>query len=74
LDPVLTLELRFINELNRQVTIRIPNPKPNLTAQEISNVMDTLLNTPALGGHAMLITSKIDARVVSRAVNVIEVA
>ncbi|GAE36451.1 DUF2922 domain-containing protein [Halalkalibacter akibai] len=71
MEPILTLELRFNNEQNRQVTIRIPNPKTNLTAQEVSAVMDVLLNTPALGGHAMLITSKIDARIVSRGVDVI---
>lgn len=74
MESVQTLELRFMNTFNRQVTIRVPNPKANLTATEISGVMDTLLNNLVLAGNAGYIASKIDARIVSRAVNKYEVA
>lgn len=74
MDTVQTLELRFMNELNRQVTIRVPNPKPGLTAEEISIVMDTLLANVVFSGNAGFLSKKIDARIVSRSVDTLEVA
>lgn len=68
-----TLELRFQNSESRLVTIRIPSPKEDLTSSEISDVMDTIIATPIFVGNAHELVHKVNARVVSRAVEEIEV-
>ncbi|WP_059103412.1 DUF2922 domain-containing protein [Shouchella shacheensis] len=66
-----TLELRFRNEDNAIVTIRIPSPKPELTSAEIAEAMDTLIANRIFSGTAAIIQSKMDARIVSREVETI---
>lgn len=69
-----TLELRFINELQRLVTVRVPNPKENLTTQEVSTVMDTLIDKNPFTSSAHQLVEKASARIVSRAVEDIAVS
>ncbi|WP_059106173.1 DUF2922 domain-containing protein [Shouchella shacheensis] len=67
-----TLELRFRTDMGQTVTIRVPEPKPELTAEVIGEAMDVLMATPVFSGNAGLIQTKLDARIVSRAIETIE--
>ncbi len=66
-----TLELRFRTDEGQVITIRVPTPKDELNQAEISNVMDTILANNVFHGSAALITTKVDARIVTRAVDTI---
>lgn len=68
-----TLELRFKTNLDRAVTIRVDDPVDGLTAQTISAVMDTLIARNVFAGSATTLVSKVDARIVSRAVETMAV-
>ncbi|WP_240377015.1 DUF2922 domain-containing protein [Bacillus piscicola] len=67
--PEKTLEMRFVNEEKRIVTIRLPSPKENITSQEVSAAMDELLTHSVFSGSASVLASKEGARIVSRAVD-----
>ncbi|SFE59448.1 DUF2922 domain-containing protein [Alteribacillus iranensis] len=60
------LEMRFQNDENRTVTVRVPNPREDVTAEEISTVMDDILTHNVLSGTAHTIHTKVGARIVSR--------
>ncbi|WP_078394541.1 DUF2922 domain-containing protein [Shouchella patagoniensis] len=68
-----TLELRFRTDEGQVITIRVPTPKDDLTQAEISDVMDTILANNVFYGNASMITTKVDARIVTRAVDTIAV-
>lgn len=68
-----TLELRFRNEFGRTVAIRILNPREDLTAEDISGVMDVLMENNVFAGAVQMLEAKVDARIVSRAVETINV-
>lgn len=62
------LELRFKNSLDKIVTIRIANPRADITSEEVNAAMDTMLANPVFSGNAYFINQKIGARIVTRAV------
>ncbi|MCM3762420.1 DUF2922 domain-containing protein [Alkalihalobacillus oceani] len=66
-----TLELRFRNDLGRTIAIRVLNPREDVTAEEISGVMDVLMENNVFAGAVQALEAKIDARIVSRAVETI---
>ncbi|WP_240373973.1 DUF2922 domain-containing protein [Bacillus piscicola] len=72
--PAKTLEMRFLNEEKRIVTIRLPEPKENLTSQEVSAAMDEMLTHSVFSGSASVLETKEGARIVSRAVEPIPLA
>lgn len=45
-------------------TIRIPDPKDNITEQEILNAMDTIINQNIFQGRTGDLLEKVDARVI----------
>lgn len=69
----MTLELRFRTDEGQLITFRVPAPKDDLTEEEVSQAMDTLLEQNVFYGNASMIASKVDARIVTRAVETIAV-
>lgn len=67
------LEMRFKNAENRTVTVRVPNPRTDVTGEEISAVMDDILTHNILSGSAHTILTKMSARIVSRDVEDINI-
>ena len=57
------LDLRFRNAAGRIVTLRVPNPRPDLTAQQVSSVMDTILAKNVFQTSGGDLVAKVDARV-----------
>ncbi|MBM7839906.1 hypothetical protein JOC54_003186 [Alkalihalobacillus xiaoxiensis] len=68
-----TLELRFRTAEGQLITFRVPQPKSDLTQAQISEAMDILIANNVFFGQAALIATKLDARVVTRAVDTIAV-
>jgi hypothetical protein len=63
-----TLQMVFVNELGRNVTISVVDPRDDVTAQQVSAVMADILTHNAfvsLGGRLLTAAG---ARVVSRGV------
>jgi hypothetical protein len=58
------LDLRFRNAAGRIATLRVPDPKAGLTAQEVGAVMDAIIakNVFETGGGDLV--AKVDARLV----------
>lgn len=45
-------------------TIRVPDPKDNITEEEILNAMDTIINQNIFQGRSGDLVEKVDARVI----------
>lgn len=60
------LDLRFRNAAGRIATVRVPNPRADLTAQQVGQVMDIIAKNvfQTSGGD---LVAKVDARVVDLA-------
>lgn len=61
-----TLRMVFKNEAGSNFTISLDNPRDNLTAAEVTGVMDTIIakNVFLTGGGALV--SKQDAQIIDR--------
>lgn len=70
---VRTLELRFLNEADRTVTVRVAEPREDVTAGEIETAMDAIVDANVFisaGGELMGIAG---ARLVAREITEFEI-
>ncbi|HZJ84000.1 MAG TPA: DUF2922 domain-containing protein [Syntrophomonadaceae bacterium] len=61
-----TLELDFLNQLNRTHRLRVYNAKDELVTPEIVAVMDEIIDKNIFSGSGGELTGKISARMVIR--------
>ncbi len=61
--------MTFLDEGGQRNTITIPDPKDNLTEQDILNVMDLIIQKNIIQGRAGDLVSKLDARIVETTTN-----
>lgn len=67
------LELQFLNEDNRTVTISLENPIEPVNPDDIKNVMDTVISENVFMSSGGNLVSKKGARIVERTVSEIEI-
>jgi hypothetical protein len=58
------LQLRFENQAGKKVTFRIPDPKEDLTSEQVLDVMEKVLEYDVFTSNGGLLTSPESARVV----------
>lgn len=58
------LDMRFRNATGRIVTVRVPDPKPDLTGEAVGAAMDTILAKNVFSTTGGDLVAKVDARVV----------
>ncbi|KZZ85224.1 MULTISPECIES: DUF2922 domain-containing protein [Bacillaceae] len=68
-----TLELQFVNEQGKTVTISVDAPKDSLTKDEIAEAMDGLMAANVFISGGGNLTSKKGARTVDRTVTEMEI-
>ncbi|MTH53145.1 DUF2922 family protein [Bacillus mangrovi] len=68
-----TLEMQFVNEEGKTVTISVDAPKETLTKEEITAAMDGLLNAGIFTSGGGDLTLKKGARTVDRTVTEISI-
>ncbi|GAB0169356.1 DUF2922 domain-containing protein [Lysinibacillus sp. CTST325] len=66
------LELQFETAAGKTTTIVIDAPKPNVTAEEIQQVMQTIIAKNVFDGQASALVAMTGARIVDRQVREIE--
>lgn len=59
------LEMIFLTTNNKKVKLVVPEPKPNITAEEINNVMGFVISKSIFGFPQGLAVSKVEARIVA---------
>lgn len=74
MSVVRTLELRFANEAGRTVTVRVANPREDLTPAEIEAAMNTIVNENVFSSAGGDLVGLVGARVVQRAVTEYELS
>ncbi|MCX7569984.1 DUF2922 domain-containing protein [Tumebacillus sp. DT12] len=62
------LELIFLTDTNKKVKVNIPEPRQNLTAAEITAVMDLVLQTRIFTFSQGNAISKVEARLLETSV------
>lgn len=68
------LELKFQLENDGQLTLSVPNPKENLTAADVSQAMQTIVDANIFEREGNSIVGKLSARIVDREVHEINIA
>lgn len=63
------LRMVYLNEVNKQVTINLSNPKETLTALEVQGVMDTVIAKNIFSSSGGDLVSKVSARVIDTTTN-----
>lgn len=66
-----TLQMLFINEDGRTVTISLPDPLDTLTALQVTAVMDMIVQKNAFVSTGGALVGSSGARIVSRGVEII---
>lgn len=61
-----TLELVFVNLTGNKVTMRIPDPKEDLTENQVLTAMNTIINKNIFRSGGGDLVSIVGARIVSR--------
>lgn len=63
------LRMIFLNQLNKQVTINLNNPKDTLTAVEVQGAMDTVISKNIFTSTGGDLVSKVSARIIDTTTN-----
>lgn len=63
------IRMTFLDSGGSRYIITIPNPKDNLTNQQILDVMDLILQKNIISGRSGDLVSKLDARIVETTTN-----
>lgn len=58
------LDMRFRNAAGRIVTVRVPDPRTDLTADQVGQVMDLVIAKNVFDTSGGDLVAKVDARVV----------
>jgi hypothetical protein len=59
----------FLNQLNKQVTLSLNNPKDTLTAADVQGVMDTVIAKNIFTSTGGELVSKVSARIIDTTTN-----
>ncbi len=73
MDVERTLELRFANAAGRTVTVRVAEPRANLTAAEIEAAMNAIVEAGVFISSGGGLVGRVGARLVAREVTEYEV-
>lgn len=63
------LEMEFLDEANKKFTIRVDNPKVDLTDLEVSTVMASILTHNIFTSDTLDLVSANEARVITTTIN-----
>ena len=63
------LRMVFLNQLNKQVTLSLNNPKDTLTAADVQGVMDTVIARNIFTSTGGDLVSKVSARIIDTTTN-----
>lgn len=63
------LRMVFLNQLNKQVTINLSNPKDTLDAATVQGVMDTVIAKNIFTSTGGDLVSKVSARIIDTTTN-----
>jgi hypothetical protein len=63
---VRTLELRFSSAAGTTVTLRVPDPKPDLTAEQVETAMNGIIARDVFSSSGGALTGIAGARIVQR--------
>lgn len=63
------IRMTFLDSGGTRYMITIPNPRDDITNQEILNVMDLILQKNIIAGRNGDLVSKVDARIVETTTN-----
>ncbi len=66
------LEMIFLTNNNKKVKLVVPEPKANITSEEIGKVMDLVIAKSVFGFQQGLAVSKVGARIVETDVQKLE--
>jgi len=66
-----TLQMVFVNEAGSNVTISLPEPKEDITSQEVADLMALIISKNAFLSNGGSLVSAAAARLVSRDVETI---
>ncbi len=65
-DIVRTLELRFASEEGRTVTVRVNDPREDLTTEEVEAAMNTIIARDVFTSTGGALVDIVGARIVAR--------
>lgn len=68
-----TLEMTFVNQAGNKVTLRVANPREDITDTEVRTAMDTVIAKNVFSSSGGDLVSVAGARIVSREVTEIDV-
>ena len=68
-----TLEMIFVNQAGNKVTLRVANPREDITDAEVRSAMDTIIAKNVFSSSGGDLVSVAGARIVSREVTEIDV-
>ncbi len=68
-----TLEMTFVNQAGNKVTLRVANPREDITDTEVRTAMDTVIAKNVFTSSGGDLVSVAGARIVSREVTEIDV-
>jgi ribulose 1,5-bisphosphate carboxylase large subunit-like protein len=63
------LEMEFLDEANKKFIISIEEPKSDITPEEVSQTMTTIINCNVFNSKMLDLVKANDARIVSTTVN-----
>ena len=63
------LRMVFLNQVNKQVTLSLNNPKDTLTAADVQGVMDTVITKNIFTSTGGDLVSKVSARIIDTTTN-----
>lgn len=63
------LEMEFLDEANKKFVISIDEPKSDITPEEVSQAMTTIINCNVFNSKMLDLVKANDARIVSTTVN-----
>lgn len=67
-----TLVMTFLNDIGKKVNVRIPYVKEELSKDEVSAVMDALINSKAIISDGSYLATKNSAKVTTQQVDEID--
>lgn len=72
-DTIKTLELSFSTVKGGEITLAIPDPKDDVTEEQIEMVMDNVISTGIFTESKGLVIEKTGARIVTKTVQEFEI-
>ena len=67
-----TINLTFLTEIGKKVSLRIPNAKEDVSKEEIDILMDKFISTGVLLFDGAKLVEKVSAKIIDQSVDVIK--